>query len=115
MSIDAVKKAQELIREPDRIASVQWSAVAEDPHKGQNRWYGNPEAADEQLQWAIEEFRKRKIDAIDAQLRDLGVDLRHRYMASRAPGAERFPVSPSAFPSVRPPLATVCRVRRGLC
>jgi hypothetical protein len=40
--------------------------------------------------------------------------LRHRYMASRAPGAERLPVSPSAFPSARPPLATVGRVRRGL-
>jgi hypothetical protein len=40
--------------------------------------------------------------------------LRHRYMATRAPGAERFPVSPSALPSARPPLATVGRVRRGL-
>jgi hypothetical protein len=29
-------------------------------------------------------------------------------------GVKRFPVSPSAFPSARPPLAIVCRVRRGL-
>lgn len=29
---------------------------------------------DEELAWAIEEFRKRKLDAIDAQLRELGVD-----------------------------------------
>ena len=40
--------------------------------------------------------------------------LQYRYMASRAPGAERFPVSPCAFPSARLPLATVGRVRRGL-
>jgi hypothetical protein len=34
----------------------------------------NAEAADEELQWAIEQFRARKLAAIDAQLRELGVD-----------------------------------------
>jgi hypothetical protein len=31
-------------------------------------------AIDEQLAWAIEEFRKRKLDEIDAALRELGVE-----------------------------------------
>jgi ribosome assembly protein YihI (activator of Der GTPase) len=74
MSIDAVRKAEELIKERDRFASTEWNAIAimdDDLYILIDR-----EPADEQLQKAIEEFRQRKIDAIDAQLRKLGVDPR---------------------------------------
>jgi hypothetical protein len=76
MSIENVKKAEQLIRERSHIAAAKWNRVA----APQTNNFGNQvglihsEAADEQLQWAIEEFRKRKLDAIDAQLRELGFD-----------------------------------------
>ena len=62
-----------LIRERNGIATAKWNAVTY--HSAV--YYGStptPKEADEQLQWAIEEFRKRKLDAIDVQLRELGVD-----------------------------------------
>jgi hypothetical protein len=73
LTISAVKKAESLIRERDRIAGENWNAVG---HKACVDYGGisRLEAVDEQLQWAIEEFRKRKLDAIDSELVDLGVN-----------------------------------------
>jgi hypothetical protein len=73
MSIETVKKSEHLIPELNGIATAKWNAVTN--HSAV--YYGStptPEEADEQLQWAIEEFRKRKLDAIDVHLRELGID-----------------------------------------
>jgi len=74
LSIETVKKAERLIQERGRIVAATWDHVAENPgfalpHGG----LLNLTPADEQLQSAIKEFRKRKLDVIDADLRDLGV------------------------------------------
>jgi hypothetical protein len=76
MTIESVKKAQRLINERNRIAAAKWTQVAEPTPSGHQSFsaYRNTIAADEQLQWAIEEFRARKLAEIDAQLRELGVD-----------------------------------------
>jgi hypothetical protein len=74
LSIDAVRKAEGLIKERDRLASAEWNAIAtmDDDHPGSGSVI-DAELADEPLQKAIEAFRQRKIDAIDAQLRKLGI------------------------------------------
>jgi hypothetical protein len=74
VSIENVKKAERLIQERARIAASKWNAVVDDTNLRERQTYSSCEATDEQLQWVIEEFRKRKLDAIDAQLRELGVD-----------------------------------------
>lgn len=82
ISIETVKKADALISERRRIASAKWNAIVDDPNlrPKTTQWVpgrlqvGQSETADEELQWAIEEFRKRKLEAIDAQLRELGID-----------------------------------------
>ena len=81
MTIENVKKAEALIRDRSRIAAAKWNAVVDDPnlrerdrYSGMRMELGRTEAADEELGWAVEEFRKRKLVAIDAQLRELGVD-----------------------------------------
>ena len=68
MSIEGVKRAGVLIEERSRIVAANWHHVTE---KG---LFKDQAPTDEELQRAIEEFRKRKLDAIDAQLRELGVD-----------------------------------------
>lgn len=77
MSIETVKKAEKLIEERGQIVAATWTHVAglgseSGISTGWNYTAGTP--ADEQLRQAIEEFRKRKLDAIDAELRELGVD-----------------------------------------
>jgi hypothetical protein len=73
MSFETVKLAERLIQERQRIAAAKWDIVtvypdlAITPHE--------PEKADEQLIRAIEEFRARKLAAIDAELRELGVEV----------------------------------------
>jgi len=73
MSIEAVKQADRLIQERGRIAVAKWDHVVEIPANGLASFL-DCVPADEQLRSAIEEFRKRKLDAIDSQLRELGVD-----------------------------------------
>jgi 3-methyladenine DNA glycosylase Tag len=80
MTIESVQKAQRLIRERNRIAAAKWNAITDDPNlRERSGSFGGmamraTEPADEQLALAIEEFRARKLDAINAQLRELGVD-----------------------------------------
>jgi hypothetical protein len=74
MSIDAVRKAQGLIEERDRLASTEWNAIA--TMDDDLYILIGHERADEQLQKAIDAFRQRKIDVIDSELRKLGVDPR---------------------------------------
>jgi len=82
MSINAVKKAERLIQERSSIVAAKWNAVCivnssgdvvttlqRGPFRGADTM-----KADEELAWAIEEFRRRKLDAIDAKLCELGVD-----------------------------------------
>jgi hypothetical protein len=66
---------------------------------------GRTEAADEDLQWAIEEFRKRKLDAIDAHQRELGVDPTAQDSAARRLWSAIAGEGPSfgAAPSFMPP------------
>ena len=77
MSIDDVKKAEQLIKQRGQIVAATWTHVAglgsnSGITNGWNYKVGTP--ADEQLLRDIEEFRTRKLDSIDAQLRELGVD-----------------------------------------
>jgi hypothetical protein len=59
MSIETVKKAEPLIQERERIARAQWNAVvARTATLTAQLGAQRPEQADEQLQLAIEEFRK---------------------------------------------------------
>jgi hypothetical protein len=84
MTIEQARKATELADERKQIARAKWNCIAHDPGlepKSGASWGGSvryelqhKEPIDEQLAWAIEEFRKRKLDAIDAQLRALGVE-----------------------------------------
>jgi hypothetical protein len=75
LTISAVKKAESLIRERDRIVDEKWNAVGSKAGV-YNSGIARLEPVDEQLARAIEEFRRRKLDAIDAELIDLGVDPR---------------------------------------
>jgi hypothetical protein len=77
MSPESIAKASALLAKRERIAIAKW----ENLHGNTERHHGNYRSSeeislpvDEELAWAIEEFRKRKLDAIDAQLRELGVD-----------------------------------------
>ena len=77
-----IKQAQSLLHERSRVAKAKWNAVTYDPGLDPSpdvpaalyQQTGIAEGADEELQAAIEEFRQRKLAALDAQLRDVGVD-----------------------------------------
>jgi hypothetical protein len=78
MSIEGVKRAEVLIEERGRIVAANWYHVtAKGPCRDQA-------PADEELQRASEEYRKRKLDAIDAQLRELGVNATEQDSDTRA-------------------------------
>jgi hypothetical protein len=77
MTIESVKKAERLIRERARIAATKWEVLKGECPVNHGVYQAREEIAlpiDEQLAWALEEFRKRKLDSIDAELRELGVD-----------------------------------------
>jgi hypothetical protein len=75
MSIEDVKKAEQLIKERGQIVAAKWDHVAGKPTvRSPLPGLVLGPRADEQLLRAIEEFRKRKLDAIGAQLSELGVD-----------------------------------------
>jgi hypothetical protein len=82
---------EKLIRERERIAAAKWTSVLTDTslnaclaavfssvnwststHGGFQ--LADKELADEQLAWATEEFRTRRLASFDAQLRELGVE-----------------------------------------
>ena len=75
MTIESVQKAQRLIEERNRITAAKWNAIIDDPKlRDRSQWIdrmamGPTEPADEELARAIEEFRARKLDVINAQLR----------------------------------------------
>jgi hypothetical protein len=73
ISFETVKLAARLIEERERIAAATWDRVTGYP--GLAITPDEPEKADEQLIRAIEEFRARKLAAIDAELRKLGVEV----------------------------------------
>jgi hypothetical protein len=73
ISFETVKNAERLIEERERIAAATWDSVTGYPDLALTP--GEPEKADEQLIRTIEEFRARKLAAIDAELRELGVEV----------------------------------------
>jgi hypothetical protein len=73
ISFETVKNAERLIEERERIAAAKWDSVTGYPDLALTP--GEPEKADEQLIRTIEEFRARKLAAIDAELRELGVEV----------------------------------------
>ena len=73
MSFATVKLAERLIQERERIAAAKWDSVTVYPDLALTP--EEPEKADEQLIRAIEEFRARKLAAIDAELRELGIEV----------------------------------------
>jgi hypothetical protein len=92
LSIEAVKKAEKLIQERDLIAIAKWPALRGETMRRHSHFSSSEEFSlpvDEPLAMAIEEFRKRKLDAIDAQLRELGVE------PPQMKGADSKPVAPS--------------------
>jgi hypothetical protein len=84
ISVENAQKAVELVSERQRIAAVKWNALI-DSRPGYRE--DKLDAADDELQWAIEQYRKRRLDAIDAELRALGVDP----STVTAPKPERVP------------------------
>jgi len=80
ISIANLEKAHALIGARKSIAAARWNSIAYDPGRDPRNTFSpdrNPrhlEAVDDQLAWAIEEYRKRRLDEIDRQLRELGVD-----------------------------------------
>ena len=72
MTPKTVQRAQDLLRERRQIAEAKWNALGEIDNTVFHPKH--VERADEELQAAIEEFRKRKLQGIDAMLRELGVE-----------------------------------------
>jgi hypothetical protein len=92
LSIEDVKKAERLIQERDLIAIAKWPILKGETMRQQRHFSSSEEFSlpvDEPLAMAIEEFRKRKLDAIDAQLRELGVE------PPQMKGADSETVTPS--------------------
>jgi hypothetical protein len=73
ISFETVKLAERLIKERERIAAATWDRVT--GYSDLAITPDEPEEADEQLIRAIEEFRARKLAAVDAKLRELGVEV----------------------------------------
>jgi hypothetical protein len=85
MSLENAEKATKLAAERKRLCAAKWNCIVHDPDpdldERPGRWGGNVryetkdrDIPDEQLAWAIEEYRKRRIGQIDAQLRKLGFE-----------------------------------------
>jgi hypothetical protein len=73
MTLDAVNRAQELGHRREETVNAKWKYVTADDPSRVIGGYVRATQADEQLLEAIEEFRQRLLDAIDAELRELGV------------------------------------------
>jgi hypothetical protein len=73
LSFKDLDRAHRLKAERESIAKARWNMVVAE--RQESGWRTDDAAkADEQLQLAIEEFRARKLAAIDAELRELGID-----------------------------------------
>jgi hypothetical protein len=75
LTAEQVDQAKNLLAQRAWVARAKWDAVTSRPssvHYGTQSL--TPEPVDEQLAWAIEEFRRRRLDAIDAELKALGVE-----------------------------------------
>jgi hypothetical protein len=73
MTKEQVRAANLLLAEHERIAKQNWNCTAF-IMGGHSREGTEPEAADPELQEAIEAFKRRKLAAIEADLRELGVE-----------------------------------------
>jgi hypothetical protein len=65
-----IERASELIRQRKKIEHAEWTHVG--THHKMGQIYHEP--FDDKLAFAVEEYRGRRLDAIDAELRELGVD-----------------------------------------
>jgi hypothetical protein len=80
MSIEKAEKATKLAARREKIVLAKFSELVGTTkhHTSIGVYESNRDnfrmAVDEQLSWAIEEFRKRKLDEIDEQIRKLGFE-----------------------------------------
>ena len=72
-----VEKASELIELRKSIAVTKWTHVIKkvDAFMRQGLVDHTAEPFDDKLAFAVEEYRARRLDKIDTELRELGVDL----------------------------------------
>jgi hypothetical protein len=85
VSLGAVRRAEELRKERESVHGARWNAVVYNnrfpaPDRSAGLEFtavlssSGAVAADEELQEAIEAFRQRELERIDAKLRRLGID-----------------------------------------
>ncbi len=74
LTVQDIEKASELIKLRERIVRAKWDVVAVGPQRPGQYMVTDFEPFDDELAFAVEKYRGRRIAAIDEKLKALGVD-----------------------------------------